>query len=130
MLDHGRDEPTGLRVGQRRQGHRERVGLAAAPAGAPGEQLRPCGSHDEERHTGRPVDEVIDEVEQAVVGPLEVLENEHERPLVGERLEEPAPCGECLSASIAVQLGWGFEAHQGAKVPADPLGVSSFERKG
>ena len=56
-----------------------RVRLAAAPAGPPLEQLRARRADDEQRHAAGPVDEVVDEVEQAVVGPVEVLEDEHER---------------------------------------------------
>ena len=37
---------------------------------------------------------MLDEVEQAVVSPLDVLEDEDERTLLGERLEEPPPRGE------------------------------------
>ena len=62
------------------------------------EELRPRCADDEERDAGRPVDEVVDEVEQAVVGPVQVLEDEHGRALLGERLEEAAPGGEGLVA--------------------------------
>ena len=48
------------------------------------------------RHVPRPVDEVLDEVEQAVVRPLDVLEDEDERMLLGQRLEEAPPRGERL----------------------------------
>ena len=37
---------------------------------------------------------MLDEVEQAVVRPLDVLEHEHDRPLLGKRLEEAPPGGE------------------------------------
>ena len=46
---------------------------------------------DEERDVAEPVDEVVDEVEQAVVGPVEVLEHEHGRAPLGDRLEEATP---------------------------------------
>ena len=89
---------------ERRERDRRRVALAAAPAGPPLEQLRPRRADDEQRHAGRPVDEVVDEVEQAVVGPVQILEDEHERALLGERLEEAAPGGERLVAAVAAEL--------------------------
>ena len=49
----------------------------------------------------RPVDEVVDEVEQAVVGPVQILEDEDERALLGERLEEPPPGRERLRLPVA-----------------------------
>ena len=77
---------------------RRRVHLAAAPAGSPGQQFGARGAEDEERDAARPVDEVVDEVEERFVGPMQVLEDEHERPLLGDRLQEAAPGGERLVA--------------------------------
>ncbi len=42
----------------------------------------------------RPVEQVLDEVEQARVRPLHVLEGEHRRIALGQALEEEAPGGE------------------------------------
>ena len=67
-------------------------------AGRRVEQLGACRAEDEQRDAARPVDEVVDEVEQRVVGPVQVLEDEDERALVGERLEEAAPRRERLVA--------------------------------
>ena len=77
---------------------RQRVSLASAPARPALEQLGPRGRDDEQRHVLDPVDELVDEVEQLVVGPVQVLEDEHGRPLLGERLDEAAPRGEALVA--------------------------------
>ena len=53
-----------------------------AEPGAALEELGPRESQDEDRLRARPLDEVLDEVEEAGVGPLEVLEYEHRRRLV------------------------------------------------
>ena len=98
------EESRGVVVRERRQRDRERVRLAAAPAGPAGQQLGPRGADEEQRHAARPLDQVVDEVEQVVVGPVEVLEHEHERPLVGEPLEEAAPGGERLLAPVTASL--------------------------
>ena len=54
-------------------------------------QLGPREREHEQRVVARPLEQVLDEVEQAGVGPLEVLEDEHGRPLLGEPLEEEPP---------------------------------------
>ena len=42
----------------------------------------------------RPVDEVLDEVEERAVGPVDVLEDENDRKRLGHALEEEPPGGE------------------------------------
>ena len=111
-----------LLLGERREQDRRRVDLAAAPAGSPRQQLGARRAEDEERDAARPVDEVVDEVEQRVVGPVQVLEDEDERPLVGDRLQEAAPGGERLVAAVARRLV-ALEAGERTQVPLDPGGV-------
>ena len=54
--------------------------------------------HDhEQRHVARPFDQVVHEVEQALVRPLEVLEDEDQRAPLRKRLEEAPPGGERLA---------------------------------
>jgi hypothetical protein len=57
---------------------------------------------------------MIDEVEQALVRPVQVLEDEDERAPVGESLEEAAPGGEAL-VEVSLPLSSG-EAHEGSQV--------------
>jgi hypothetical protein len=47
---------------------------------------------------------VVDEVEQAVVGPVQVFEDEDEGVPLGESFEEPTPGRERLSLSIAADV--------------------------
>jgi hypothetical protein len=70
------------------------------PPPQPGRRLSSSGrrSEDEQRDAARPLDEVLDEIEEAVVGSVEVLEHEHGGAPVAERLEETAPGGEALVA--------------------------------
>ena len=77
------------------------VALAAAPAGTALEQLGPRRADDQQRHGDRPVGEVVDEVEQPVVGPVQVLEDQHGRPHLAERLEEAPPRREALLSLAA-----------------------------
>ena len=58
---------------------RERLELDdARPAGRRSPQLRTGGGDDRQGMLGRPEVQVLEEVEQAVVGPVEVLEDEHD----------------------------------------------------
>ena len=90
-----RDEERRLVLAERRERERRRVELAAAPARAPLEQLRPRGRDRQQRDVGDPVDELVHEVEQALVRPVKVFEDDHEWPLFGHRLEKAPPGREC-----------------------------------
>src|SRR5439155_11499498 len=70
----------------------------------PLEQVRPGERRHEQRVVARPVEQVLDEVEQARVCPLHVLENEDGRVCLGEPLEEDAPRGEQILAIACLAL--------------------------
>ena len=108
LLEQRVHEPGGFLVGQRRKRDRHGVRLATAPARPTGKQLRTGSRDDQQRHAARPVDEMVNEFEQPIVCPVEVLEDEHERALLGERLEEATPGGKRLVTAVA----GGFLADQ------------------
>ena len=64
----------------------------ALPFGRPG----PGERNDEDRVIARPLEQVRDELEQRRIGPLHVLEDEHDRVALREALEEETPPGEQL----------------------------------
>src|SRR5205807_214650 len=75
------------------------VERAEAPSASPPRrplvrELGPRKDKYEERQAVRPIEEVLDEVEQARVRPLHVLEHEDRRPPLGEPLEQDAPSRE------------------------------------
>jgi len=92
------DEACGVLVGEAREGHVRGVALAAGPAGVPLIQLGSRGAHDEDGHLRCPVDQVVDEGDQRLVRPVQVLEDEDERAARRDRLQERAPGGERLAA--------------------------------
>ena len=95
------DEPRRLVVVE--SGESESVVAFGLPPPQPGRRASSSGRAVPTTRSGtprRPVDEVVDEVEQAVVGPVQVLEDEHERALLGDALEEPPPRGERLAAAV------------------------------
>ncbi len=113
------DQLCGLVVGQRRERKRRRVELAAAPARAALEELRPRRRDDEQRDVRQPVDELVEEVEEALVRPVDVLDDDDERTLLGETLEEAAPGGERLVAAIASELCFAGEAEEREEMRLD-----------
>ena len=78
---------------ERLQVERGEVALAGAPARPAFLQLRPRERDYVERIVARPLEQRLDEVEQARVRPLHVLEGEHGREDVGQPLEEEPPGG-------------------------------------
>ena len=59
---------------------------AAAPARVHVEQLGPREAEDQQRRLAHPAGEVLDQLEQRLLRPVDVLEHEHERLRVGELL--------------------------------------------
>ena len=83
-------------------------------------ELGPSRAEDEDRQARRPVDEALDELEERVVGPVEVLEEEDERPSAGNRLDEALPGAKRL---LAIRLAATHESHQWGEARLQPLGV-------
>ena len=106
---------------ERGEGDRGGIPLAAAPAGPPLEQIAARGHQDEHRHVRRPVDELVDEIEQAVVRPVDVLEDERERARLRKRFEPSPPGGERFGAAVAVECILGGEPEQRTEVRRDPM---------
>ena len=80
-------------------------------------------SPDEEGHAADRIDKLVDEVEEGVVCPVQVLEDEHERALVRERLQELSPGSERLAAAIADRGLLAPEADEQAQERRDPVGL-------
>jgi len=92
------------------------------PAAAALEELRPRRRDDQERHVADAVEQLVDEVEQRVVCPMQVLEDEHERALVCERLEEVSPGRECLGPKVGGAGLATAEADKNAQIRREPAG--------
>ena len=92
--------------------------LCPAPPGRPPlRELGPRQRHDEERGGARPLQQVLDEVEQRGVRPLEVLEDQDDRIAVGEPFEEQPPGAEQL---VAIARTTVLEPDQGCEPGLDP----------
>ena len=126
-LEQRAHQARGVAVGEWLERDRRGVELAAAPVRAPRQQLRPRRAHHEHRHVAHPVDERVHKVEQPVVRPLKILEDEHERALGRELLEEAPPGCERLDPTVSSQLGEVFESGERSKAGIDPVGVRGID---
>src|SRR5205823_556855 len=79
---------------QRLELDRGRTNAPPAPARTDVEQLGAGKADDQERRIPHPLGEMLDQVEERVLGPVDVLESEYERLVVGHPLDpfarEPA----------------------------------------
>ncbi len=117
------DEHRRLLVRERRERNRRRVELSASPGGTAGEQLGSCGADDEQGHVGDPFDELVDEVEHALVGPVQVFDDEDQRTLLREGFEEAPPGCECLTSPVAAELALSAQADEREQLSFDPACV-------
>ncbi len=91
---------------------------AGAEAGPPLGELRSRERQHEERVVARPLEQVLDEVEEGRVGPLQVLEDEHDGALLGEPLEEEPPGGEEILPVAGRVLGEAEQVGESRLEPA------------
>ena len=117
------EKPGRLRIRERGEGDGGGVPLSSTPARATLEQLGPGRAHDEQGDAGHAVREGVDEVEQRVVGPVEVLEDEHGRPLLGQRLDESTPGPERLVEARLSRRSGQLDAGQREEVALEPRGL-------
>ncbi len=106
------DHRLALLRGERVEEDRRVVPVAAAPLGSVFQELRPGQGQDEDRPLA-PVGQVVHEVEQPLVGPVDVLQHEHQRVSGSHPLEEPPPSVEQL---LAGEVPLGGSADQGSDV--------------
>jgi hypothetical protein len=66
---------------------------------------------------------VVEEVEHGVIGPMQVLDHQHRRALLGEHFEEPPPGRERLGPTIPAELDGAGQADQRPEVTADPASL-------
>ncbi len=115
--DEAVEELVPRRLRQRLEDDRMEAARARAPVRAPLEQLGPRERDHVDRERPGPVEQVFDEVEQAGVRPVQVLEEQHGGPLLGEPLEEEPPGREQILPVGRHALG---EAEQVLEPRLDP----------
>jgi hypothetical protein len=78
-----------LPLGQGGEQERDGVGLAARPVGTARKQLVGTGHAEQDERGVGELGHVLDGVEQDRVGPLEVVDDQHQRPAAGQHLQQP-----------------------------------------
>ena len=84
------EQRLGFRLGQRIEHDRRRTRGGSEPAGVLLEQIRASHADDQDRRVADPAEQVLDQVEEGRLRPLQVVERDHERHVAREALEQPA----------------------------------------
>ncbi len=103
----------------------------AREAGMAVGHLGPGEREDEDRVVPAPVEQVLDERDEPFVGPVDVLEDHHERSLLGQPLEEAPPGGEevLTVGSRAVARGRADAAAEARSSPLLLIADVALERR-
>ena len=117
----GGDQPARLVTRERGERDGGGVPLAAAPSGMTLEELRPRRADDQERQTGRPVHEILHELEQRRAGPVHVLEDQDQRSVGRDGLEETSPGGKRLGSLGHASDAGGARADQERQAGPEPV---------
>ena len=78
-IQQGRDEEASLLVCERREIDAVHVGQSGSERGTALEELRARGADDEQRNALGPIGQVLEEGEQPIVSPVQILEHEDGR---------------------------------------------------
>ena len=114
------DEARCLSLRERGEGDRGRVAQAIRVVGVALVELRASRPHEEEGNALCQVCQVLEEGEERLIRPVQVLEDEHGRALLGDSLQEPAPGGEEL---LALGRGGRLDPEQGEQPLTEPLAL-------
>ncbi len=112
-----RISPHGL-VAKRLEGEAHEGPRSRPPAGPAFDQLRPSEGHDGQGHAAAPVEQVVDEVEQSGVRPMEVLEQEDDRVRIAAMRSKNAR--QALNSSSRAAPALPFEPEQDEEGVLDP----------
>src|SRR5207244_8630969 len=88
-----------------------------SPAGPAIDDLGTCQTEYEDRLVTAPIQQMLDEVEELRIGPLEVLEDEHDRAALCDPFDEPSPRSEQVVARCGGPI---LQAEQLGESPLDP----------
>ncbi len=99
------DELVRVVVAERLEDDERRAPTRRSPRRPHVEEIGASGAEDEDRCVARRVRDVLDQVEQRRVGPVDVVDDQHERPRRGERLEHsPERPGGLVGRAASVPL--------------------------
>src|SRR5207248_8770420 len=108
---------------ERLQGEGRRVASRGAEAETPLDQLGPRKREHEYGMGSRPLEQVLDEIEERRVDPLQVLEDEDDGAPLGEAFEEEAPSGEEILPVATGVLGQAEQVRETRLEPGLLVGI-------
>ena len=113
--------------GERLEREHDGVRPRCRPGRAVGEQVWTRRAEEQDRR-GSEVGDVLDEVEERRLGPVQVVEHDHQRPLSGQRLQVPAR-PHCVSSFVPAPTE-PAEGGRAEHVVVEPRGCVSRGRAG
>lgn len=72
---------------------------------------------------------MVDEVQQVVIGPVQIFENEDEWSMLGHPLEEPPPGGKRLISPVCALLFLAAHSRERAQLRLDPSRLTSLRNQ-
>jgi hypothetical protein len=120
------DQPVAILDAEWPEEERRRVELPTSPSGLGVEKLGPSHAEEEDRRAAREVGDVLDQLEERSLSPLDVVEDDDLRPLRGTLFEETAERELCLGGRAAehrVRVDADREEELDERPVRDPLAV-------
>jgi hypothetical protein len=90
------------------------------------EQQGPGSAHDQERDAGGLGDQMVDELQEPLVGPVDVLEHNDQRQRGRHPLKEAAPGGEVAAAAVAPTVSVPGQPDEWAQLADHPFRLGGF----
>ena len=115
----GRDQPAGGSGAQRLEEHGRRE-LAVSPARARIEQLRAGRAEEQDGRVPAAFGDVLEQVEQGRLGPVDVLDDDDQRAHLRDLLEEPAD----RPGDLFLGAGVGRQADRTGDAGGEQIGVA------
>jgi hypothetical protein len=114
--------------GQGLEHDRRRFAVRTDPVRAPLHQIRSCDAAKNERRLVGEHRQLLDELEEGWLGPLDVVEQAHERLCAGGRFEQPADCERDLLGRVEAVSGLEQALERGDHGRVEPeLGEPGLE---
>src|SRR5207344_109008 len=77
-----------------------------------------------------PLGEMVDEIQELLISPMEILEDQNGGALFGHGLEESRPRREALVPLVSRELGSERQSHQRTEMRLDPSRLGRIDEEG
>src|SRR5829696_9901302 len=90
------------------------------------EEQRPGRADNQHRDSRGLSSQVIDELQQTLVGPVNILEHEHQRPALCQSFEEAAPGSKFSTTAVTVTVSIARQSDERTHGSDDPFGLGGL----